>query len=79
MFSASLFLHVRPVFSIPGTRDKEAGLTQGKLTLCEGDRERLNELDTQEYLGPDGRYPQVLRELASVVVKPALIIFERSW
>lgn len=30
-------------------------------------------------LRPDGRHPQVLRELTSVIVTPVLIIFERSW
>lgn len=48
MTSASLFLQVRPAFSIPGTRDQEEGLRQGKLTLCEEDREHLNELNTHE-------------------------------
>ena len=78
MTSASLFLLVRPAFSIPGTGDQEEGLEQ-ELTLCEEDREYLNELDIHESLGPDRRHPQVLRELASVIVRPVSIIFERSW
>lgn len=42
MTSASLFLLIRPAFSIPGTGDQEEGLEQGKLILCEGGREHLN-------------------------------------
>lgn len=35
--------------------------------------------DIHESMGPDGMYPQVLRELPGVIARPLSVIFERSW
>ncbi|PKU42647.1 rna-directed dna polymerase from mobile element jockey-like [Limosa lapponica baueri] len=43
------------------------------------DRDHLNKLDTHKSMGPEGMQPQVLRELADVIVMLLSIIFERSW
>jgi len=40
-------------------------------------RDCLNKLDIHKSMGPNGMHPQVLRELADVVVRPLPITFER--
>ena len=40
-------------------------------------REHLNKLDIQS-MGPDGLHPQVLRELADVIMRPLSNILEQS-
>ncbi|GAB0206036.1 mitochondrial enolase superfamily member 1 [Grus japonensis] len=39
----------------------------------------LHHLDTHKSLRPDGIHPRVLRELAEVLTKPLLIIYQQSW
>ena len=48
--------------------------------LVEGDRVRdhLSKVNTHKAMGPAGIHPQVLKELAGVIVTPLSIIFERS-
>ena len=41
--------------------------------------EYLTKLEVRNSVCPDEIYPQVLRELASVILTPLSIIFERSW
>ncbi|PKU39220.1 rna-directed dna polymerase from mobile element hypothetical protein [Limosa lapponica baueri] len=55
--------------------------TKEDFPLVEEDqvREQLSKLDIHKSVGPDGMHPQVLRELAEVIVGPLNIIFERSW
>lgn len=42
-------------------------------------REYLSKLDILNPMGSDGLHPQVLRELADVIVRPPSIIFDQSW
>ncbi|GAB0183454.1 mitochondrial enolase superfamily member 1 [Grus japonensis] len=53
----------------------------GLRTLVEEDgvREHLGKLDTHKSMGPDGMYPQVLRDLEDIIDRQLSIIFERSW
>ncbi|PKU45286.1 rna-directed dna polymerase from mobile element jockey-like [Limosa lapponica baueri] len=55
-------------------------LEGGKFTLVEDDqvREYLSKLDIPKFMDPDGMYPQVLRDLVSVIAKLILVIFECS-
>lgn len=39
----------------------------------------LLQLDPYKSMGPDGIYLRILKELADIITKPLLIIFERSW
>jgi len=39
----------------------------------------LRSLKIQKSMGPSEMYPRVPRELADIVVKPLLMIFEKSW
>lgn len=41
-------------------------------------REHLKKLDIQKSMGLDGMHSQMLRELADVIMRRLLIIFERS-
>lgn len=42
-------------------------------------RECLSKLDIQKFMGPEGIYPRVLREMVGVIVRPVFIIFDQSW
>ena len=42
-------------------------------------REYLSSLDIHKSMGPDGMHPQVLRELADVIVRPLSTILDQSW
>jgi len=42
-------------------------------------REHLGKLDVQKSMGLDRILPRVLRDLAHVLVRPHLLILERSW
>lgn len=52
-----------------------------KLSLVKEDQARghLNQLEIQKSTLPDGMYPETLSELANIIAKPLLIIFEGSW
>lgn len=39
-------------------------------------RESLSKLDIHQSMGPDRMHPQVLREIANVIMRPLLIIFD---
>lgn len=39
----------------------------------------LRNLNIHKSMGPDERNPRLLRELADIVVKPLLMIHEKSW
>jgi len=36
-------------------------------------------MDIQKYIGPNRMHPLVLRELADVILRPFLIIFDQLW
>ncbi|PKU35644.1 rna-directed dna polymerase from mobile element jockey- hypothetical protein [Limosa lapponica baueri] len=61
-------------FHQPRSSDVTAQTSQGP-----NQRDDLGKIDTHKSMGPDGTHPQVLRELADVIVKPPSIISERSW
>lgn len=42
-------------------------------------RDHLSKIDIFKSMGHDRVHPQVLKELADVIVRPISIIFERSW
>ncbi|KFP58288.1 RNA-directed DNA polymerase from mobile element jockey, partial [Cathartes aura] len=42
-------------------------------------RDYLSKLDIHKSMGPDGMHPRGLRDLADVITRPLLIIFDQSW
>lgn len=42
-------------------------------------RESLRKLDKHKSMGRDGMHPQVLKEIANVIMRPLLINFDLSW
>lgn len=66
---------------IPGPRDQRKGWRKEDVALVEGDqvREYLSRLDIWKSIRPDGMHTWALRELADVISRPLLIIFDWSW
>lgn len=42
-------------------------------------RVHLNKVDIHKFMGPDRMDPQVLRELADIIARGLMIMFERPW
>lgn len=66
-----------------GLQESQAPETgeERKLLLMKEDlvREHLNKPDTNKSMLLDRMHPKVPRELANVILRPLLTIFERSW
>lgn len=79
LFHLSTGKAVLPESQIPELGEKV--WTKEDLTLMEKDqfREYLNKKDMNNYMGPDGIHPQLLMQLANVIVRPFLTIFASSW
>lgn len=54
-------------------------VTSGKVWSRDFITELVSKLAIDSSIGLDGRYPQVLRELAVNIVGPPSIMFERQW
>ena len=60
---------------------REEACRKNDLSLVEEDcvRNHLSNLDAHKPMGPDGRHPQLLTDLAAIIAEPLSIIFGRSW
>ena len=65
---------------MPGPRDQREGLEQGRCTLVgRGSDQGILKQTGRKSVGPVGMHPQVLRELADVIARTLLIVFDWSW
>lgn len=79
-FSSSVFTTI--AFSNPkAPKSRWKIWSKEDLLLVEEDgvRGHLNKLEIHKSVGPDGVHPQVLREVAHVILRPLSIIFEGLW
>lgn len=72
-------LLVRPTFRNPRPLSPVGKSSKEDLALMEDrDREHLNKQDIHSSMGSDKIYPQALRELPDITVRPLSITFEKS-
>lgn len=69
-----------PAFRNGISKEQGEGWSKKYVTLSEEDQvsEHKSKLDMIKSMEPDRMHPQVLRELADIVVKPLLVIFDHS-
>ncbi|TRZ07852.1 hypothetical protein HGM15179_019254 [Zosterops borbonicus] len=80
-------MHSLPVFDIvDGLREsqcpeqKDHGCKNDQIPVDPAaERDLLLQLDPYKSMGPKGIHPRILKELADIITRPLLIIFEQSW